>query len=144
MEKNADICIGNFELWIYGREFPEADDYWDGNWLNSAARCSTASSQVGINGPFIHLTELRQWLTDLKDMYASLEGEARLKCMEPNLDLSIKVNKRGNCTMTVHITPDPLCEQHVFVFADLDQSYLLPVIDSLEKIFKIYPLKGTE
>jgi hypothetical protein len=32
---------GGFSLWVYGRQFPDANDYWDRNWLNVVLlRCS--------------------------------------------------------------------------------------------------------
>lgn len=38
-----DFCIGGFKLWVYGREFPESHDYWDGNWINVVVRCTRSS-----------------------------------------------------------------------------------------------------
>jgi hypothetical protein len=44
--QNPDFCIGGLEVSIYGRQFPESDDYWDGNWLNVIACCTANSSTV--------------------------------------------------------------------------------------------------
>ncbi len=47
----------------------------------------------------------------------------------------------GHCELTVSITPDHLYQEHSFIF-DLDQSYLPPLLKSLELIMHSYPLKG--
>jgi hypothetical protein len=134
------LCIGNFELWILGRQIPEADDYWDGNWLVVAARCTGESAVVEAGGPIIHLSELQKWLVECKQVYASLSGEAHLSCMEPNLDVKIKMENRGQCELSVSLTPNPLNQQHSFIF-ELDQSYLPLLIQNLESILQAYPLK---
>lgn len=136
-----DFCIGGFELWVYGRQFPDLDDYWDGNWLNVIARCKADSSEVRAAGSIIHLTELYTLMVECKQIYDTLSGEAKLECMEPNIGLKIKMGNAGHCELTVAITPDNLYQEHSFVF-DLDQSYLLPLFKSLEQILDTYPIRG--
>lgn len=139
--KDPDLCIGGFEVWIYGRQFPESDDYWDGNWLNVLARCTASSSVVQAAGSILHLSELHKLLVECKRVYNTLAGEAKLECMEPNIDLKIKMKNAGHCELTVSITPDHLYQEHSFIF-DLDQSYLQPLLESLEQILHSYPIKG--
>lgn len=137
-----DLCIGGFELWLYGRQFPETDDYWDGNWVDVQARCTANSAIVQAGGPILHLSELHKLMIECKQIYASLSGEAHLACMEPNLDLKIKMENTGHCELFVSITPDNLYQAHSFIF-DLDQSYLPSFIQNLETILHFYPLKST-
>ena len=138
--QQPDIQIAGFDLWIHGRQFPECDDYCDGNWLDVTARCLADSSVVTVNGPFIHLPELHQWMNECKNISASLSGEAKLSCMEPNIALKIKMICLGNCELSVFITPDNLLQEHSFRFA-IDQSYLPHLIKSLEVILNAFPLK---
>ena len=28
-----DIKLAGLQIWVHGRQFPDSDDYWDGNWL---------------------------------------------------------------------------------------------------------------
>lgn len=139
--KDPDFCIGGFALWISGRQFPESDEYWDGNWLDVIARCSSNSSMVQAAGAFVHLSELHDFLEGCKEIYDTLSGVAKLECMEPNLGLKIEMEKTGHLQLTVSITPDNLTEDHSFLFA-LDQSHLPPLIKSLEKIFDLYPIQN--
>lgn len=139
--REPDLCIGGFELWIYGRQFSKADDYWDGNWLNITAQCTGDSAFVHTSGPIIHLSEVRKLLVECKQIYTSLSGNAHLKCMEPYIDLKIEMLNLGHCELQVSITPDHLYQNHLFIF-DLDQSYLPSLIKNLELILASYPLKG--
>jgi hypothetical protein len=138
--RDPDLCIEGFELWIDGRQFPKSDDYWDGNWLNVVARCTADSSLVQAAGPILHLSELHKFLIECKQIYDALAGEAKLECMEPNIDLKIKMKNAGRCELTVSLTPDHLYQEHSCIF-DLDQSYLPPLLKSLEQILQAYPLK---
>lgn len=137
-----NLCIGSFELWVHGRQFPEADDYWDGNWLEITARCTGSSAVVQVSGSILHLSELHKLMVECTQAYASLSGEAHLGCMEPNLDLKIAMGSAGHCELLVSITPDHLHQKHSFIF-DIDQSYLPPFIQSLELILQFYPVKGS-
>jgi len=138
-----DLCIENFKLWILGRQFPDSNDYWDGNWLDVAVTCTGESSSVRAGGSILHLSELQKWLTECKQIYAALSGEAHLSCMEPNMDVKIKMESRGRCKFFVSLSNDPLIEKHSFIF-ELDQSYLPPFIQSLETLLHSYPLKVGE
>ena len=139
-----DLCIGGFELWIYGRQFPHADDYLDGNWLYVKARCTADYSVVEVGGPIIHLSELQGFMVECKQIYDTLEGEAHLRTMEPNVYLKMTMKSRGRCELFVSITPNHPYQEHSFIFDDLDQSYLPPLIKNLEQILDAYPLKGRE
>ena len=35
-----DITVGALHIWIHERQFPESEDFWDGNWGNATAHCS--------------------------------------------------------------------------------------------------------
>lgn len=141
--QQPDLSIGNFQLWVHGRQFPDCEDDWDANWLQATARCAEESAIVQVQGSILHLSELHQWIVECKRIYTSLSGEAHLKCMEPNLSLKITMQNRGRCELSVHITPDHLYQQHEFIF-DLDQSYLLSFIKNLELLLQNYPLKGVK
>ena len=139
--QNPDFCIGGLEVWIYGRQFPESDDYWDGNWLNVVARCTANSSVVQAAGSILHLSELYALMIECKQIYDTLSGEAKLECIEPNIGLKLRMANGGYCELTVSITPDNLYQEHSFIF-DLDQSYLPELFNSLERILYVYPIKG--
>ena len=40
------IRLAGFQLWVHGRQFPDSQDCWDGNWLNVTAHCDAAKGSV--------------------------------------------------------------------------------------------------
>jgi len=141
--REPDLSFSGFKLWIFGRQFPESSDSFDGNWLAAGAFCESVGSQTWVQGPIIHLSEIHRWLSELSKLHSTIQGEAALHCMEPYLKAKVVLDKLGNGTLIVGITPDHLNENHEFTF-EVDQSYLPAVIGDLKDIIDKYPIKGTK
>jgi hypothetical protein len=138
---DPDLRIGGLKVWIHGREFPEAVDYWDSNWLTVTACYRTEGSWVIAAGSFIHCSELSQLLEELENLYSSLKGTATLPTMEPNLKVRLNGNGRGGIELAVSITPNHLIQTHDF-HGQIDQTDLPPIIASCRGILATYPIKG--
>ena len=139
----ADIEIGGLRVWVHGREFPDASDYWDGNWLNVTASCIGAGSSVYAHGSIIHLSEIAGLLHELEALYETLSGEAELKCIEPNLGVKLESKSAGHIGLTIQITPDHLSERHQFVDA-MDQTFLPPIIAACRSLVERYPIRDAD
>jgi hypothetical protein len=137
-----DIKLNGLQIWIHGRQFPDAMDYWDGNWLRITAHCGTHGADVWTTGSILHIPDIVRWLAELERMKKSLSGEANLIPMEPELRVKLAAAQLGHISMEVEITPDNVTQEHTFRF-DLDQSYLEPVIDSCRKLVAEYAVRGT-
>ena len=137
------IHLGALKIWFFGRQFPQADDYWDANWLNGTAIVVGNGSSVRLTGSFIHLGELDGWRDSLKSFHMSLQGTAELPTIEPNLSVKIESDgsKRGHLKCEVGITPDHLSETHQYCF-EIDQSYLPGLIAELSAVLREYPIKN--
>src|SRR5688572_10277914 len=107
-----DLSLGRLEIWIHGRQFPQSADYWDGNWLEVTVRCQTERAMVWTAGPIIHLSELTHWIKSTEQMHNTLTGEANLACMEPELDVAMKIDKLGHVQVQVQITSNSPHENH--------------------------------
>lgn len=142
IKRDADIHLAGLEIWVQRRQFPDSNDYWDGNWIVVNARCSKEGASVHASGPFIHLSELAGFTNELIRLNDELKGEATLPCMEPELSVKLKADKLGHVSVTVTLTPDHLTQQHKFVF-DIDQSYLSGVLKQCHAVLEEYPLRGT-
>ena len=123
-----DITLAGLQIWVHGRQFPDAHDYWDGNWLRVTAHCGGNGASVFVSGPFIHLGEIDRWLTAIQTLQQDLKGEAKLDCMETELSVDLKFTSLGHIDMEVQITPDQFTQRHWFRFG-IDQTYLAPLID---------------
>ena len=137
-----DIKLNGLQVWVHGRQFPHATDYWDGNWLRITAHCGTHGADVWTSGAILNLPALVSWLTELEDLDRSLTGEANLISLEPELCVRLSAGQLGQISMEVQITPDNVTQEHTFRFK-LDQSFLKPVIESCRKIVTEYPVRGT-
>jgi hypothetical protein len=137
-----DIKLGGLQIWVHGRQFPNATDYWDGNWLRITAHCGTHGADVWTTGAILNLPAVVSWLAQLEDLNRSVAGEASLVPLEPELSVKLTADALGHISMEIDITPDNITQEHTFRF-ELDQSYLEPVIESCRKIVNDYPLRGT-
>lgn len=133
------IEIAGLRIWIHGRQFPDANDYWDANWLNVTVQCGAHGSSVLVNGNIIHLSEISHFLSGVEILYKNLKGQAKMDCMEPELNVELEAENLGHIKLTVNITPDHLYQQHTFVF-EIDQSYLPKLISDSKGILEKYPV----
>jgi hypothetical protein len=136
-----DLAIGGFSLRILGREFPDNWDYWDGNWLAAQARMEAPGVLVEVAGPIVHLSELVRFAEALARLDSTLVGEAALTCMEPGIGLSLTATHLGHVEVRISITPDHLTQRHEFELV-LDQTWLAPLLESLEELLARFPVRG--
>lgn len=135
------IEISGLKIWVHGRQFPDMEDYWDGNWLRITAHCGAQGSSVWASGPIIHLSELHEWLISARKLNETLKGEANLECMEPELSVCIQSGSLGQMEMEVNITPDHLKQEHRFRF-EIDQSYLPQLISQCSRVLELNHIRG--
>ena len=136
------IHLQGLKIWVHGRQYPSAVDYWDANWLLVTVQCESNGAEVWITGPLIHSSEIEQWANAAERMLTTLEGEANLDCDEPELSVKLLVTQPRQILMTVDISPQRRTQQHRFHF-DLDQSYLDGLIRECRTILASYPITGT-
>jgi hypothetical protein len=136
-----DIKIAGLEIWIHGNQYPASIDYWDGNWLDITAKCTSEGAVVWVSGNIIHLPDIEHLKSSCEHLYKNLKGKAELPCIEPNLSVEFRADTLGQISMIVNITPDHLNQDHKFNF-EIDQSYLPNLISSCKRILSKYPIKG--
>lgn len=135
-----EIKLEGLKIIVHGREQPDIYDYYDGNWISVTASYSRSLTYVEASTS-IHLPEIKSWVDQLEILYRTLQGEALLDCMEPELNISIKSEKLGSLQMDLSITPDHMFERHHFI-STIDQSYLPDLIQSCKNVLNCYPIRG--
>ncbi|HUI07233.1 MAG TPA: hypothetical protein VL486_09535 [Verrucomicrobiae bacterium] len=140
IDKSPDIRLAGLSIWIHGWQFPEAADYWDGNWLRVTARCEGSGACVEASGAFIQLPELKSFASELARLNEELKGEATLKCIEPTISIHVEANTLGHVTVTVDLTPDHLMQKHSCIF-EIDQSYLSDSLEGCRRVLKEFPMR---
>ena len=137
-----DLIIAGLMIWVHGREFDDAQDYHDGNWLRVSVYCSAPGTAVFVGGPILCVPEIMELRKGCLELFNGDSEKASLSPIEPNLHVSMEaVDKKGHIRVTVEITPDDLTQTHAIQF-EIDQTYLPPICESCEKIIGRYPLRG--
>jgi hypothetical protein len=137
-----DMQLGSLAIWVRGRQFPDSQEYWDGNWLSVLVQVDAAYAVVQAEGPILHAGELSNLIEGSKRLHDALSGEVVLAAIEPNLRLELAINARGQLDVAVDLTGDHLAQRHHFDFA-LDQSYLPAFIAGGEEILRRFPIRGS-
>lgn len=138
---DADLTICGLRLWVHGRQFPAAMDYWDGNWLVVTAYCVYPHSVVRIqNASCVRLDELAGLLMGCERMYSTLSGKAELQSLEPFLAVELLALTNGHIGVTLSLTPDHWSEKHEYKDG-IDQSYLPGIIQSCRAILEKFPMR---
>jgi hypothetical protein len=133
-----DLRMGGVSVWIRGREFPDASDYWDGNWLDVTVYCRYPGARVWCAGPVLRVPEVQGFLATCEALHRSLSGHATLACLEPNLNVHMVGTSRGSITMRVTMAPNHL-QRHEFE-EEIDQSYLPTIISECRAILRRFPI----
>ncbi|HEY4474030.1 MAG TPA: hypothetical protein VI957_02625 [Candidatus Paceibacterota bacterium] len=137
--EKPDIEFGPLRIWVHGRQFPESEDYWDGNWLLATAHYNS----IEATGAIITTDEIRSLMQDCQKVLQAGAGTIDLACTEPYIQLHLESDTLGHLNGKIEITPDPAKEVHEYR-VEFDQSYLPNVIRQCESVLKQYPIKGNK
>jgi hypothetical protein len=136
------IELGDFQVTVHGRQFPDAQDRWDGNWLHVTARCAQAGAIVATSGPILEASDLQRFREALVAFASSGGGEAVLNGAEPHIVVRVSATDgAGEVGVRVDLTPEPRCQGHWFAFA-VDPSYLAETIRQLDAVLTAFPVRG--
>jgi hypothetical protein len=53
-----DLKFAGFQIWIHGRQLPDNQDYYDGNWLRVTAHCGASGASVWAQGAILMVTDI--------------------------------------------------------------------------------------
>ena len=79
------IKLAGLSIWAKGRERPDTDDGWDGNWITIQASVQASGAYVEVSGAILRSDEVASFVRQLETLYAELRGSAELDCAEPQL-----------------------------------------------------------
>lgn len=139
-----DLEIEGFQLWVHGRQFPESQDHYDGDWLRVTVHCGARGADVWAAGSLLTVTELDAFGKECEELLGGRIDTARLDPLEPALDVVIaRSDLLGHFTPAVNITPDHLKQEHRFEF-ETDQTYIREVVAECQAIIKKYEIRGPD
>jgi hypothetical protein len=139
-----DLKVAGFQLWVHGRQYPEANDYYDGNWLRVTAHCGSSGASVWAHGAILKVTDIAGFGNGCVAMLDGPSRSADLAPCEPEIKVSLEASDRvGHIRAQVEITPDHLLQAHRFEF-EIDQSYLPGIIKQCSDIVQEYQIRGEQ
>jgi len=139
---SPSLTVAGLQLWVHGRESPESQDLYDGNWLRVTGHCSASGASIWIQGSILMVTDIEQFGRECQDLYDGKSNRASLEPLEPELRITLEATDRaGHMRADVEITPDHLAQMHRIRF-DIDQSYLPDIIDQCAAIVTAHEVRG--
>ena len=139
-----EIHIGHSEhefilLDVINRSYPTANDFYDGNWLNTKAVVKVGCFTGTVNGQ-LRADELASFQVELSKLYKSLSGSAKFLTLERWLSFEITGDGRGHFSCVGEITDGSVRGNTLNFELDLDQTFLPESLNSLEKVASAFPV----
>ena len=136
------IELGGFQIWVHRRQFPDAQDRWDGNWLHVTAQCAQAGAIVAAGGPILDAADLQRFRDQLAAVATTLTGTAELGGAEPDVRVRVEAQSgRGPLRVRVELTPDPHAQGHWFEYG-IERRSVAETIRQLDAVLALYPVRG--
>jgi hypothetical protein len=136
------LKIAGLQLWVHGRQFPDAEDADDGNWLRITGHCGASGASVWVQGALLMVTDIERFGLECQGLHDGKAARATLEPFEPELRISLEATDRlGHIRAQVDITPDHLAQTHRVEF-DIDQSYLPAIVQECAAVVQAYPIRG--
>jgi hypothetical protein len=136
------IELGDFQLIVHRRQFADAQDRWDGNWLCVTAQCAQAGAIVTAGGPIVEAGDLVRFRDQLLAIAHVGTGQAELRGAEPNLAVGVTARDgSGQLHVRVELTPEAHCQGHWFAFT-VDPSYAAETVRQLDAVLALFPVRG--
>ncbi|TLS52550.1 hypothetical protein FE782_07890 [Paenibacillus antri] len=127
---------------VRGYAYPDANCYWDGNWL----ACDVEATTPGIAASYptaIRTEEFKALMVEIERLLATRSGKARLENMDDTIGLTLQVDKAGRLAWSGRLTP-PTGRRTTLALGFLASAEALPVlIGQLRDVVDRYPVRGT-
>jgi hypothetical protein len=124
------------------REFPEASDYWDGNWVYATIRIRAGAFR-GEYEALLRTDELASFRDQLGTLHAALNGSATFETMEHWLRVDIQGDGRGHFLAKCEARDQPGIGNTLRFELTFDQTELPPALTALDEVIRAFPVKGS-
>jgi hypothetical protein len=129
------------EVTFLRRTWPDATDFWDGNWITVTVRASSHGIHCTLDTQ-LRVDELRSLIARLAELHRTLTGQLEFWPMEPNLKLTFQMGKGGWLTVFVELQPDLADPARMTFELCVDQTYILDMIAELAADLERFPQVG--
>jgi hypothetical protein len=128
-------------LKVHGRNRPQDNDYWDGNFLWCTAEVLAGGFRGSISN-VLRNEDLIRFLSRLEVLYQRLDGEALLDTLDGWLDVRVIGVGHGQMEVRGQLCDDPVGGNTLEFRLDLDQTFLAPLIEQVRAAVNAFPVVG--
>jgi hypothetical protein len=126
---------------FHHRAYPEAQDYWDRNWVVTRIQVEAREFKADFTDQ-VHMGDVVRFYEDVIKLHANMSGEATLTMLEEFLTVTGKMDVRGGLDWAATVLhPRRRDIQLCFTFR-ADQSYLPELIQQMEKLLTEFGVRG--
>lgn len=122
------------------RSLPEADDYWDGNWLEAEVTLQAG----GTSARFvldIRAEEVLAFRNAVAQLYDTLSGVACFATMEEQLSIRLSGDGKGQIEAEGETRDVAGTGNRVLFSMSLDQTMLAPLLKDLSLVVAVHPVR---
>ena len=146
-QEGQGICIGDpqgeyLQILIFGRSYPEATDFWDGNWLRSEVAAKIGGFQCRFEAA-LRAEEFRLFQAALAELHQSLNGDAVFSTLEGQVKITLKGDGQGHIDVRIRMCDLPGSGNRFEGEFRIDQTYLRGIQAGLDGLLADYPPIGT-
>lgn len=127
----------------FGWAHPKADNDWDKNWVHSkiTIRGGAFSGQFTCD---LMTTEFELFKREVKSIYKYLNGTAKFKTLENQIEITIQGDGFGHFKVDCAAMNEPGTGNKLNIELAFDQTYIPDLLRQLDIIVKSFPIQGTE
>jgi len=146
MSTRCDILVGDasgehVKISLLSRNHPECDDYWDGNWIASEVELHAGAYRASFRSNF-RAEEFAFLHQSVCQFSETLCGSARFDTMEDQLAFELIGDGRGHIRVEGTSLDVVGVGNRLSFHFEIDQTYLVGIVRSLEKSISTYPVVG--
>src|SRR5438067_1705785 len=132
---------GFLKIALLGRSHPNANDYWDGNWVRAAVDVHVGGFQGSV-GSDLRAEELALFLDQLSQLQKSLRGTAEFETMEQWLSIRVTGDGRGHMDFRFVIRDQPGIGNTLKCMLATDQTFTQATVVELAAAVRAFPVVG--
>lgn len=132
-----------FLLRAVGREFPDINDYWDGNWILFTVSLVMPGLSVEVTDPCIRVDELEAFLLELRSFSLGHLNAVESSFREPVVSIGVQAPEPGEEDLLARIEVNVFTDDGVAgttAEMDLTNDSLDLFIRGIEDILRDYPV----
>jgi hypothetical protein len=124
------------------RSYPDAEDFWEGNWLKVAVAVRAGAFQGAFEAD-LRSDELQAFFEQLQALPGAAEGKAALQSAEGWVTVRLVLDQRGRLDGTCEVQDDPAMGSSLRFALGPEPAQLAPMLAALARILKAFPVVGT-